>query len=41
VEKISGAFFRLVKCTTNAPPCRAATGGTRHGKGYQGRCAGT
>jgi hypothetical protein len=28
-EKRSGAFFRLVKCTTNAPPCRAATGGTR------------
>jgi transposase-like protein len=22
VEKRSGAFFRLVKCTTNAPPCR-------------------
>jgi hypothetical protein len=40
VEKRSGAFFRLVKCTTNAPPCRAATGGTRHGQGYQGRCAG-
>jgi putative tryptophan/tyrosine transport system substrate-binding protein len=35
VEKRSGAFFRLVKCTTNAPPCRAATGGTRHGQGYQ------
>src|SRR5439155_14613013 len=40
VEKRSGAFFRLVKCTTNAPPCRAATGGTRHGQGYQGRSAG-
>src|SRR3989442_10130382 len=35
VEKRSGAFFRLVKCTTNTPPCRAATGGTRHGQGYQ------
>jgi hypothetical protein len=35
VEKGSGAFFRLVKCTTNTPPCRAATGGTRHGQGYQ------
>lgn len=35
VEKRSGAFFRLVKCTTNAPPCRAATGGTRPGQGYQ------
>jgi hypothetical protein len=34
VEK-NGAFFRLVKCTTNTPPARAATGGTRHGKGYQ------
>ena len=41
VEKRSGAFFRLVKCTTNAPPCRAATGGTRHGQGHQGRSAGT
>jgi hypothetical protein len=40
VEKRSGAFFRLVKCTTNAPPCTAATGGTRHGQGYQGRSAG-
>ena len=40
VEKRNGAFFRLVKCTTNAPPCRAATGGTRHGQGYQGRSAG-
>src|SRR5262249_28410208 len=40
VEKRSGAFFRLVKCTTNAPPCRAATGGTRHGQGYQGKSAG-
>jgi len=35
VEKRNGAFFRLVKCTTNAPPARAATGGTRHGQGYQ------
>jgi hypothetical protein len=34
VAKRNGAFFRL-KCTTNAPPCRAATGGTRHGQGYQ------
>jgi hypothetical protein len=25
VEKRNGAFFRLVKCTTNAPPCRAAS----------------
>ena len=40
VEKKSGAFFRLVKCTTNTPPARAATGGTRHGQGYQGKCAG-
>lgn len=40
VEKRSGACFRLVKCTTNAPRCRAATGGTRHGQGYQGRAAG-
>src|SRR5262245_151602 len=39
-KKRSGAFFRLVKCTTNAPPCRAATGGTRHGQGYQGGSAG-
>jgi hypothetical protein len=23
VERKSGAFFRLVKCTTNTPPCRA------------------
>jgi len=35
VEKRSGAFFRFVKFTTNAPPCRAATAGTRHGQGYQ------
>jgi hypothetical protein len=35
VEKRSGAFFRLVKCTTNTPPARAATGGTRHAEGYQ------
>src|SRR5262245_49964710 len=40
VEKRSGAFLRLVKCTTSAPPCRAATGGTRHGQRYQGRSAG-
>jgi GAF domain-containing protein len=40
VEQRSGAFFRLVKWTTNAPPCRTATGGTRHGQGYQGRSAG-
>ena len=35
VEKRSGTFFRLVKCTTSTPPARAATGGTRHGQGYQ------
>jgi len=35
VWKESGAFFRLVKLTTNAPPGMAATGGTRHGQGYQ------
>ena len=39
VEKRNGAFFRLVQLTTNVPPGRAATGGTRHGQGYQGRCA--
>ena len=31
----NGAFFRLVKCTTNRPPWQAATGGTRHGQRYQ------
>jgi hypothetical protein len=36
VEKRNGAFSRLVQLTTNAPPGRAATGGTRHGQGYQG-----
>ena len=35
VEKRSGAFFRLVKCTTSRPPWQAATGGTRHGQTYQ------
>jgi len=35
VEKSSGAFFRLVKCTTSRPPGQAATGGTRHGQTYQ------
>ena len=30
-----GAFFRLVKCTTSRPPWQAATGGARHGQGYQ------
>ena len=35
VEKRDGAFFRLVQLTTNTPPGRAATGGTRHGQGYQ------
>ena len=39
-KKRSGAFFRLVKCTTSRPPWQAAPGGTRHGQGYQGRCAG-
>src|SRR2546428_3879389 len=34
-KKRNGAFFRWVKSTTNAPPARAATGGTRHGQGYQ------
>jgi hypothetical protein len=34
-RKRDGAFFRLVKCTTSRPPWQAATGGTRHGKGYQ------
>ena len=34
-KKRSGAFFRLVKCTTSRPPGRAATGGTRHGPEYQ------
>ena len=34
-KKRNGAFFRLVKCTTNWPPGKAATGGTRHGEGYQ------
>ena len=38
-KKRNGAFFRLVKCTTNRPPWQAATGGTRHGQGYQGRRA--
>jgi hypothetical protein len=32
----NGAFFRLMKCTTSRPPWQAATGGTRHGQGYQG-----
>jgi hypothetical protein len=36
VEKRSGAFFRLMKCTTNRPPWQAATGGTRHAQQYQG-----
>ncbi len=31
----NGAFFRLVKLTTNVPPARAAIGGTRHGQEYQ------
>jgi len=35
VEKRNGAFFRLVKCTTNRPPWQAATGGMRHGQRYQ------
>jgi hypothetical protein len=35
VEKRNGAFFRLVKCTTNRPPWQAATGGMRHGPQYQ------
>jgi hypothetical protein len=35
VEKRNGAFFRLAKLTTNRPPGRAATGGTRHGPDYQ------
>jgi diacylglycerol kinase (ATP) len=30
-----GAFFRLVKCTTSRPTWQAATGGARHGQGYQ------
>lgn len=34
-KKRSGAFFRLVKCTTNRPPRQAATGETRHGQTYQ------
>ena len=34
-KKRSGAFFRLVKCTTSQPPWQAATGGTRHGQTYQ------
>ncbi len=34
-EERNGAFFRLVQLTTNAPPGKAATGGTRHGKGCQ------
>jgi transposase-like protein len=33
VEKRNGAFFRLMQLTTNAPPGRAATGGTRSGSG--------
>jgi len=33
--KGSGAFFRWKKLTTNRPPARAATGGMRHGRGYQ------
>jgi hypothetical protein len=36
-KKKNGAFFRLVKCTTSRPPWQAATGGTRHGEGYQQR----
>jgi hypothetical protein len=41
-KKRSGAFFRLVKCTTSRPPWQAATGDTRHGEEYQqaGRSAG-
>jgi len=35
VEKRNGAFFRLVQLTTNAPPARAATGGTHHEQAYQ------
>src|SRR5262245_29444723 len=31
-KKRSGAFFRLMKWTTNRPPWQAATGGTRHGE---------
>ena len=38
-KKRSGAFFRLVKCTTSRPPWQAATGGTRHGEEYQGSWA--
>ena len=34
-KKRNGAFFRLVKLTTNVPPARAAIGGTRHGQEYQ------
>ena len=33
--KGSGAFFLWKKLTTNRPPARAATGGMRHGRGYQ------
>ena len=35
-KKRNGAFFWLMKCMTSRPPGRAATGGTRHGQGYQG-----
>ena len=28
-----------MKCTTSRPPRQAATGGTRYGQAYQGRCA--
>src|SRR5262249_19669611 len=38
-KKRSGAFFRLMKWTTNRPPWQAATGGTRHGEEYRGSCA--
>ena len=38
-KKGSGAFFRLVKCTTSRPPWQAATGGTRHGQTYQEACS--
>jgi len=31
----NGAFFRLVKLTTNVPPARAAIGGTRRGQECQ------
>ena len=31
--KRNGAFFRLMKSPISRPPCQAATGGTRQGKG--------